>query len=539
MQKITTIFILLFLTLLSVSCVSSGSDSEVSALTETNSALVEVITTDDASVEEDSEGENGRSQTTTSDTTTDTARPSNWTAETHSNDADLNYEIVFPEDEVNRIDITIDPDQWQSLQDNMTDLYGEFGTSSDRMGGRPTGNNPTAGGNPPAGNNPPAGGNPPGGGNPPAQDQQGQGEAPPQDAQGQRGGGPGLEAENANPDWIPVTIEFEGATWTDVGFRYKGNSSLRSTWSNGEEKMPFKLDFDEFEDSNPSIDNQRFYGFKQLSFSSNYNDDTFLHETIAYDVFDEMGIPTSETAFYEVYVDYGEGSVYYGLYTMIEVVDDTVIETDFADDNGNVYKPDGYGASFAAGTFNEDDFDKETNADEADWSDILALYDVLESDLRTTDAAAWRTELEAIFDVDIFLRWLAANSVMQNWDTYGTAYHNYYLYNNPETGQLTWIPWDNNEALQQNRMGFDDISHENTSAEWPLIRFLLDDTVYHAQYVAYVEEVITTAFEQTTTITNIQELANLIRPYISQELSEGMFDSAIEKLINHIHERND
>ena len=37
-------------------------------------------------------------------------------------------------------------------------------------------------------------------------------------------------------------------------------------------KLPFKLDFDEFEDTYPEIDDQRFYGFKQLSFSSNCSD---------------------------------------------------------------------------------------------------------------------------------------------------------------------------------------------------------------------------------------------------------------------------
>ena len=37
-------------------------------------------------------------------------------------------------------------------------------------------------------------------------------------------------------------------------------------------KLPFKLDFDEFEDDYPQIDNQRFYGFKKLSLKNNYDD---------------------------------------------------------------------------------------------------------------------------------------------------------------------------------------------------------------------------------------------------------------------------
>ncbi len=72
-------------------------------------------------------------------------------------------------------------------------------------------------------------------------------------------------------------------------------------------------------------------------------------------------------------MDYGEGPTYFGLYTMVEIIDDTVIETQFEDDSGNVYKPSGNGASFAAGSFSEASFDKETNQDEADYSDILSI----------------------------------------------------------------------------------------------------------------------------------------------------------------------
>ncbi len=62
------------------------------------------------------------------------------------------------------------------------------------------------------------------------------------------------------------------------------------------------------------IDDQRFYGFKQLSLSSNYSDNSFLREKVAADIFRESGVPAAQTAFYQVYVDYGEGPIYFGLY---------------------------------------------------------------------------------------------------------------------------------------------------------------------------------------------------------------------------------
>ncbi|MGD8807508.1 MAG: CotH kinase family protein, partial [Chloroflexota bacterium] len=46
-----------------------------------------------------------------------------------------------------------------------------------------------------------------------------------------------------------------------------------------------------------------------------------------------------------------------------------------------------------------------------------------------------------------FLKWLAISAIIQHWDAYGNMSHNYYLYDDPETGQLTWISWDNNMAM--------------------------------------------------------------------------------------------
>ncbi len=73
------------------------------------------------------------------------------------------------------------------------------------------------------------------------------------------------------------------------GVRFKGNSSLMNTWSSGSLALPFKLDFDEFEDENPAIENQRFYGFKQLSLSNNNNDATFMRDAVTSDIIGRGG----------------------------------------------------------------------------------------------------------------------------------------------------------------------------------------------------------------------------------------------------------
>ena len=86
----------------------------------------------------------------------DITRPEGWDEETHSNETEPDYGVVFPQDEVNRLDITISPENWQTMLSDMTSLVGAFGTTSKR-GANTAPVAPAVGGN-----QPPAGGQQPG-----------------------------------------------------------------------------------------------------------------------------------------------------------------------------------------------------------------------------------------------------------------------------------------------------------------------------------------------------------------------------------------
>ncbi|WP_406683098.1 CotH kinase family protein [Seonamhaeicola sp. MEBiC1930] len=413
--------------------------------------------------------------------------PTDWTADTHSKDAEPNFDKIFPDDEVQRLDIVISEDNWDVMIDDMTSLYGAFGSRS--------------------GSN---------------------------------------NFSDENPVFVPASVFHNNIEWYKVGVRFKGNSSLASSWRSGIMKLSFKLDFDEFEDNYPQIDNQRFYGFKKLSLKNNYDDDSQLREKAAAEVFRNAGLAVSHTAFYQVYVDNGDGPEYFGLYTLVEEVDDTVIETQFSSDEGNLYKPDGDAASFASGTYDEDEFEKKTNEDEADFSDVASLLSILHDGSRTSDPESWRNNLDAIFDTDVFLKYLAVNTVIQNWDTYGRMTHNYYLYNNPDTGKLTWIPWDNNESLQYGKMGgslsldFSGLS----SSSWPIIGYIYQDEVYKARYDTYVQEVVDGAFNVSTMQALYTTYSSLVESYATTEVSgysflsaSSDFYSAVSTLKSHVSSR--
>ncbi|QDO94946.1 spore coat protein [Formosa sediminum] len=411
-----------------------------------------------------------------------------WTEDTHSKNADPNFDEVFEDNAVKRLDIVITEDRWNSMLENMTSLYGTFGSRSNAT----------------------------------------------------------VSSSDEDPIFVPGEVFYNGIEWYRVGIRFKGNSSLQSSWSAGILKLSFKLDFDEFEDDYPQIDNQRFYGFKKLSLKNNYDDKSMLREKVAADVFRDAGLAVSHTAFYTVYVDHGDGPEYFGVYTLVEEVDDTVIDTQFTDNDGNLYKPDGDSASFTEGSFTEADFVKKTNEDEADYTDIEDLFAALHATNRTTDPEAWRDNLETILDTDTFLKYLAVNTVIQNWDTYGRMTHNYFLYNNPDTARLSWIPWDNNEALKDGNgrgavaLDFSDVN----ATSWPLIGYLYADSTYKAKYNTYVQETIDDYFNISKMQSKYATYSSLIEPYATSEMdgytflnSSSDFQVAVSALHSHVVER--
>lgn len=393
-----------------------------------------------------------------------------WTTKTHGKSADPDFAEVFDDAAVKRLDLVITEDRWQSMLDDMTGLYGEFGSSNADFPGEGV-------------------------------------------------------TDVDDPIFVPAEIFYSGKEWYRVGVRFKGNSSLQSSWERGILKLPFKLDFDEFEDDYPQIENQRFYGFKKFSLKNNYDDKSFMRERVAAKVFENAGLAVSHTAFYALYVDHGNGPEYFGLYTLVEEVDNTVIKTQFSDNDGNLYKPEDSGASFVDGTFAETNFEKKTNEDKEDWSDIITLFAALHDGNRTVDPFSWRANLDTIFNTDVFLKYLAVNTVIQNWDTYGRMTQNYYLYNDPDNSKLTWIPWDMNEALQEGKMGGAlalDFSNIQTGG-WPLIEYLYADDVYKAKYDAYVEDTINIFFEENDIRAIYATYSVLIEPYATSEIQGYSF----------------
>lgn len=490
----------------------------------------------------------------------------------------LSYAEAFPEDRVRRIDIKISAENWQEMLADMTSMLGAFGTGAQGTkdppatgagGAGPGGVPPLTGpgaastqvpnGEPPSGSVPQPGGVwgtagaagvDPSASSFPMFGQAGAASggipsgAMMPDGGGQAMGEGSVDLIPRTPIYVECDVESEGAALHHVGIRFKGNSSLSMPWQQGIYKLPLRLKFDEFESEHPETKNQRYYGFANLSLSNGQADPSLLRDKIGTEVFVRAGFAAPATAFYQVYIDHGDGPTYFGLYTATELPkEDAFLQRFFVNDRGNLYKPDGAGARFQ--TYDEATLGKENNEDAADYSDVRALFDALQAD--RADAAAWRAGLEARFDVNTFLHWLALNTVVQDWDTYGQMAHNYYLYADPSThGRLVWIPWDHSYAFAADQRVLE-LSLSSVTQAWPLIRYLLDDVTYAQVYRNFVAQAATEEYEPTWAVARFQSAHDLIAPYVtgangerngySFVTSEQTFELGLTTLKNHVTQR--
>jgi len=470
-----------------------------------------------------------------------------WDDDTHGRDAEPDYARVFNQDRVSRIDIKVSAGDWQRLVADMTDMAGPFG----RGGGPRAG---FAAFEPPAEAIAACTGKTEGEacsfGSPPMTGRcgllpqvrlacapLGANLSPKGDVIGIGGqGADDVEALPRTPIYIPARVVFDNTAFEHVGLRLKGNSSLMNAWSAGVEKLPLRLNFDEFEREFRGIDDQTFFGFPNINLTNNAMDPSLVRAKVAGDLLQDAGLPAPRTAFTRVYLDRGNGAVYLGLYTLVEVPDRPMLNSQFGSDDGNLYKPKGRGARWT--TFVRESFPKKTNQAEADWTEI---QDAIESLQTGRDRpATWRSRLEARFEVNGFLRWLAFNTIIDNHDAYGgLSPHNYYLYSSPRhRDRLFWIPWDHDLAMgaglgvpidfagsgpapppigtTTGRVGANaiDVFHDDADASWPLIRFLMDDPVYRGQYGRHLQELVRTVFEPSRFGARVRAAHTLIASHV-------------------------
>ncbi|WP_341219393.1 CotH kinase family protein [uncultured Pseudoalteromonas sp.] len=307
-------------------------------------------------------------------------------------------------------------------------------------------------------------------------------------------------------EYHETAITFNGVTLDSVAIRTKGGSSLRSVANSSSDRYSFKVDINEY------VSGQKFFGLKKFTLQNSFNDPSYMREVIAYELMDEMGVPTPEHAYVNFYVN-GE---LFGLYLMVEAVDGEFIEKHFANSNGDLYKPDGTGSDLL-------------------WlgDDIQSYTDInLQTNEDTTDNGAFINFVESLdkgetsaIDIDTLLRYMSVSTSLSNLDSYhGPLAHNYYIYD--DDGVFSILPWDFNESFGTFAMdcnGVDvrelyiDEPVSGALSERPLIANVFAEQSNLDTYHSYLTQLINGSLSSNTFNARVNKIADLIREHVQKD----------------------
>jgi spore coat protein H len=236
--------------------------------------------------------------------------------------------------------------------------------------------------------------------------------------------------------WSRGDLTFDGKTFKDVGVRYKGNYTFMATGQSLKKSMKFDL--------NRHVEKQKLDGLTMLSFNCGVSDPTKAREALSYAFFRDAGVPAPRTSFalltLTVPGKYDKELV--GVYTVVEEVNKGFLKRHFKDGSGMLLKPEGLqgglahlGTAWKAYEGRYKPKDSPTDEQKKRLIDFTKL-------ISSGADEEFAREVGSYLDVEAFLKFLAANVLLSNLDSYLAFGHNFYLYLVPGTNKFVFIPWD-------------------------------------------------------------------------------------------------
>ncbi|MGV3607330.1 MAG: CotH kinase family protein [Planctomycetaceae bacterium] len=236
--------------------------------------------------------------------------------------------------------------------------------------------------------------------------------------------------------WGHANLELDGVALKDIGVRYKGNYTYMATARSL--KKSLKVDLNKY------VSGQKLDGLTAINLHCGVSDPTRARESLSYAYFRSAGVPAPRTAIAEVTLSVPGKyeKEYVGAYTLVEQVNKTFLKQHFGDGSGLLLKPEGLqgGPTYLGAAWQPyEDRYKPDNKPTAEQKKRLIAFAKLVQDGSDAEFAA---EIGNYLDVDAFLRFIAANALLSNLDSYLGYGHNYYMYLVPKTNKFVFIPWD-------------------------------------------------------------------------------------------------
>ncbi len=320
--------------------------------------------------------------------------------------------------------------------------------------------------------------------------------------------------------YIAADVIINNDTMNNVGIRFRGNSS----YSHPGTKKPIQLDFNEF------VSGQKYDDMKKLNLNNSYLDPSQIREKLFMDMLREYDVAAPRMTFSAVYFN----GAYVGLYKAVEPVNKQFLEAYYTNDNGNLYKCEPNTPLTWEGnnqTFYYDNAELKTNESTNDWSDFIDLIDQINN-----SGNNFENDVTSVFNMDDYIKAWAMNMVLGNLDSYMYLPHNYYLYHNTDSDKFEWITWDASLAfgvyaflVVPNSIDFDLLYlPDNAESSRPLNYHILNTKSLKQKYLNEICAITKNQFLPHKIYHKIDSLANVIRPYVTNEPSANQMFSVAD-----------
>lgn len=318
--------------------------------------------------------------------------------------------------------------------------------------------------------------------------------------------------------WVRADFSALGQTFKNVGVRYKGNFTYVA--SAQMLRRPWKIDLDHFDDDGP-----RLHGQRKINLANGVTDSARAREALAFAVYRAAGIPAARTAYAELTLTvpgkYDKEHV--GLYTVVEQVDKDFLKAHFKNSKGLLVKPENLrggieylGEDWARYT---DKYRPKGEGTKEHQKRLIAFARLIHK----ADDAEFRRDIGAYLDINEFVRFIAADALMANLDSYLGFGHNFYLYLRPDTNQFVFMPWDLDLSMGMWPVGGPPEKQIDLSLEHPHIgRNKLIDRLFamkevKEKYVKTLTELSTSCFTKERLLTDLAVIEQATKEPLARE----------------------
>ena len=317
-------------------------------------------------------------------------------------------------------------------------------------------------------------------------------------------------------DWTHAGFAIDSLKFSDIAVRYKGNGTYYQGESSG--KISLKVDLNKY------VKGQKVAKLDKLNFANNITDPGWMNEELSYRLFRDAGVPAPRTSYARIYVTIANQRPreYWGLYSIVEDVDDAFAKDRFGTKDGLLLKP----VTTSLFHYLGDDWKKYNQIyDPKDDMTDAQTQRVLDFCKLVTNAgdAEFAAKLGEYLDLDEFARFMAVTVWLTDLDSILDNGQNFYVWLNPKTQKFSFIAWDKDHSFGQfARYGSAaqrrslSIAHPYADGN-PFLQRVFSVPAFKTLYMARLNEFRTTIFQPERFIRQVDEIVPAIRPAIQEE----------------------